>query len=112
MSIIQTHIPEVGGSSEPSQELAYKVTYEQIWMIRPIIRSFFKSISLHPISHNIPHHPKKKETTRTGVLVASVEDLVFSTLEELAVFRRHSSTRVASTHQEEYKEGIVLSDRE
>lgn len=80
---IPTRIPEVGGSSQPGLELAYEVTYEQVWEIRPIIHMFEKTIFLLPVAHNLPQHPKKKETTRTSVLVALVEILVLANLEEL-----------------------------
>lgn len=42
-----------------------------------------KVIDLLPVANNIPHHPKKKETTRTSVLVTTMEDFVVPTLEEL-----------------------------
>jgi len=83
LATIPAPIPEVGGSSKPHLELAYDVIYEQLYEIWPITHQIAKATGLLPVTHNLLHHPKRKETTRNGVLVAPMEDLVFDTLEEL-----------------------------
>ena len=60
LSNIPTPIPEVERSSQSILELAYEVFYKKLWVIRPIIQWFVKSIDSLPISHDLPHHPKKK----------------------------------------------------
>jgi len=68
-----------------------------------------KAISLLPVAHNLPHHPKKKETNPTVVLVASMEDLVYSTFEELAKSSKDTIQQESLTPiHKEYKEYIVL----
>lgn len=109
MSAIQTPILEVGGSSQPILKFSYKVTYEKLQELWPITRLFAKAIGLLPVSHNLLHHSKKKETTHISVLVTSLEDLVFSTLEELV----KSSENIVQKEplppiNKRYEEGIVF----
>lgn len=66
-SNIHTPIPAVGGSSQPGPKLAYEVTYEQLQAVQPITCRFAKAISVLHIAHNLPRHPKKKETTCNSV---------------------------------------------
>jgi len=68
-----------------------------------------KTISLLLISHNLPHHPKKKEKTSTDVLVPSVDNFVFSTQEELAQsFEYTVQQETLPPIHKEYEEDIVI----
>lgn len=85
-SSIPTHTLEVGGSSHPGpkQEQDFEVTYNQLQKLQPTTHQFSRALGLLLISSSLPRNPRKKETTCIGVLVSSMEDLVISTLEELA----------------------------
>lgn len=113
LSTIQTPILEVGGYSQPGPKFSYEVTYEKLYAFWPITRQFAKPIALIPIAHNIPHHPKKKEITPTGVLAASEEYLAFSMHEELAESSKDKvQQEPLPTIHEEYTDDIVLSNGE
>ena len=72
---------EVGHFSPPRPKL--EIPYQHVWFVYPITCKFTKVIGLIPRVYTLSYSQRKQKTTPTRVVVSSVEEAIFATLEEL-----------------------------